>query len=1745
RDLSAGDSVFKIEDGAVIKLTVEPFRIPSSLIITKERGTIFDSKRIYFDEEDARADAAGKSASSGDPAMLSIETMDFSALEVNLRPTDSTLRYTQEETLAFAIGMGERYLKFKPDQQYGELFWIPVNEQEVLILPVEQDYFRRGEASTQLRKLFELSIPVDVSEVTNKDLKVTKPCRLRKEDDAWVIEARGYIEVNEDSKAGRKWIEQKAREAQEREARRKASYLATDANGNEKNISVGDVVYDFDRMGKVERYVVEEVISPTQFKLAGQLTPTFVVGYYFNEAEARVDADAQAARRAASSGGQAPAQPAAKSTIEDPAPAQPVELKPANEPAILKGGNENIPEIIYHWTFIDAVAKRREVHPNDEVYVLSPINLPVSVTISHYNNKTKRVHLESGNISVPMGSCYLDKEDAYAHRRKGSTEPYYSDIIVSLTDKNGITRDVSVGDSVYMIKNDGSIETIIVLPFNLRSEQIRYGEDFRYPMSELYFNEEDARADAAGKSASSGDPAMLSIEAMDFSALEVRLSPTDSTLRYSQQEVLGFATQMEEKYLSFIPDQQYGEFFWIPVNEKEVLILPVEQDYFRRRESATQLRKLFELSIPVDVSEVTNNDLKVTKPCRLRKEGDAWVIEERGYIEVNKDCKASRELFEGQERQRREREERKKAKYPFTDAAGETREISAGDVVYTVNAIGIVISREVSEIISPTHVMLTGIRNPVFGLDLLYYFKEEDAQAEANRQSASSGSRVFAPPAAVKSAEGPEIADSAKNNFHTIIYKGIFTDGAGKSIRFRTDTEVFVPGPGDRIFSLRISHINNVDNRVHLENGTISVPMDLCYQDRKDAQAALYKGSDPATLKKITVSLSDAKAITRDVSFGDTVYMARQDGSIDTIIVGPFLLPSTMIRSGEWFTYPMGSLYFNEEDAQAEANRQSASSGDPAMMSTPSGPGESYNEAVARELEKIKPLQFRPQEAKELGWETAQETPRILTREAVRERGGIKATDLCLVRRTSALPEGGIITSGAEGGINGARRTIHFAVNHAVKAIFGGGNWDAEKYLIIVPLSKIPKDLIEGFNFVDTWVRGSLELPEGSLVLGPDSLPEGINLGKATFLQILEDIPSDTDPYEPGIYGPAIERNQRTIEQVIEKLGFTPVEGGDWGWYGDDDFWSGEQFNFARSENIAQRGGSHGWGNWASGFDNLLDKENLFVNFYDPEKKFFINEEMIEDYFSGENSEDKVLPLYARIAILQKLAREATDALGQERWERLYNKHIPQFLRELVGSAEDALNVNWQNIPYWRAQARRLAREYGPDFAGGIMGRNYSAGRVPHDSVVPIASNATEAGWAEEATEGKPGEKIAIEAKAGGEEEISEGVKNQSSRGGFSKESLTRTTWISVNGDLFIIPNIVMQSKAIFDQLRREAKNNLVEVKSLMENESKMKALMRNKFPLAAATKVRGYGWSAEEEATLIADIVLQVAQNVSGRTLNASDQDVYSLVQKNRKQFEEDIAEMFKTGSYITIHPFLVRMADGSDMGIDAIRRILEETIAHERFHQLWQEEITFGYYEAMEKIIAKFENDPDFKDFYDRLIRSYGHIQDAHGRLLLTEEFWSQIYFNSNPEKSVQEKMALLREKISASFSSDREGQKVTDIFVELNQRAKAAVDKGRLDVEAMERIGAVGNQGLRFVKADDGAQKKGGIDFNPRNLKMDVRGRAGDMQIPARFNSLENIQIDGFVPVIINVTPITNLPLLLGISLENEPEKLSYIR
>ena len=81
------------------------------------------------------------------------------------------------------------------------------------------------------------------------------------------------------------------------------------------------------------------------------------------------------------------------------------------------------------------------------------------------------------------------------------------------------------------------------------------------------------------------------------------------------------------------------------------------------------------------------------------------------------------------------------------------------------------------------------------------------------------------------------------------------------------------------------------------------------------------------------------------------------------------------------------------------------------------------------------------------------------------------------------------------------------------------------------------------------------------------------------------------------------------------------------------------------------------------------------------------------------------------------------------------------------------------------------------------------------------------------------------------------------------------------------------------------------------------------------------------------------------------------------------------------------------------------------------------------------------------------------------------------------------------------------------------------------------SITKEDLYAVLYDEG--NVGGIDLNSNNLDLSVQGDEIKIDFSTSSQLLNNVSVDGFVPIIINVAPITNIPSLLGESEEQTDE------
>ena len=89
----------------------------------------------------------------------------------------------------------------------------------------------------------------------------------------------------------------------------------------------------------------------------------------------------------------------------------------------------------------------------------------------------------------------------------------------------------------------------------------------------------------------------------------------------------------------------------------------------------------------------------------------------------------------------------------------------------------------------------------------------------------------------------------------------------------------------------------------------------------------------------------------------------------------------------------------------------------------------------------------------------------------------------------------------------------------------------------------------------------------------------------------------------------------------------------------------------------------------------------------------------------------------------------------------------------------------------------------------------------------------------------------------------------------------------------------------------------------------------------------------------------------------------------------------------------------------------------------------------------------------------------------------------------------------------------------------------DAEKLVMNVRKAVAVAANNAMKGQQADrqvDNAQVRGGIDFAQSNLDMQIRRDGKGVPLPVSQQNLDNIRINGLVPVILEIKPAANLPL-----------------
>lgn len=120
-------------------------------------------------------------------------------------------------------------------------------------------------------------------------------------------------------------------------------------------------------------------------------------------------------------------------------------------------------------------------------------------------------------------------------------------------------------------------------------------------------------------------------------------------------------------------------------------------------------------------------------------------------------------------------------------------------------------------------------------------------------------------------------------------------------------------------------------------------------------------------------------------------------------------------------------------------------------------------------------------------------------------------------------------------------------------------------------------------------------------------------------------------------------------------------------------------------------------------------------------------------------------------------------------------------------------------------------------------------------------------------------------------------------------------------------------------------------------------------------------------------------------------------------------------------------------------------------------------------------------------------------------------------------------------------RERKTLEQASGDVNQEVLAAIKEANPEAFG-NKIAAGTNAAQVQAGANVAASPVGGIDFDPSLLNLQIKRNGKGVPLPLPQQNLENINIDGLYPVIINMQPATiqNFPFLLSkVSTEKEPE------
>ncbi len=130
----------------------------------------------------------------------------------------------------------------------------------------------------------------------------------------------------------------------------------------------------------------------------------------------------------------------------------------------------------------------------------------------------------------------------------------------------------------------------------------------------------------------------------------------------------------------------------------------------------------------------------------------------------------------------------------------------------------------------------------------------------------------------------------------------------------------------------------------------------------------------------------------------------------------------------------------------------------------------------------------------------------------------------------------------------------------------------------------------------------------------------------------------------------------------------------------------------------------------------------------------------------------------------------------------------------------------------------------------------------------------------------------------------------------------------------------------------------------------------------------------------------------------------------------------------------------------------------------------------------------------------------------------------------------------KIKFSELLKRKPQEVFDLLqIQRNDRREDLKSFKKREAERLSLSegdeAMVNSLSVETIGTVNGIHRKGGIDLNPNLFDVKIKRDVQGVPLPVDKQPIVDINIDGLIPVIINVTPVTNLPMLMGFADQKE--------